>query len=118
MLYALQPPGPRSYYPFRFFDDVTKKWARARYVAELHVIAERYEKWKIIGPPEIRSGTPIVMFSPWASLPPRTAAHLPPVEEAPPDHGPAPDPPIETATAHCEAQSSYAANRQSESVIC
>jgi hypothetical protein len=54
MLFALQPPGPRSYFPFRFFDDVTKKWTRARYVAELHVIAERYMQWEIIGPPEIR----------------------------------------------------------------
>jgi hypothetical protein len=54
MLFALQPPGPRSYYPFRFFDDVTKKWTRARYVAELHVIAERYPQWEITGPPEIR----------------------------------------------------------------
>jgi hypothetical protein len=54
MLFALQPPGPPSYYPFRFFDDVTKKWTRARYVAELHVIAERYAQWEITGPPEIR----------------------------------------------------------------
>ena len=56
MPFPLQPSGPRSYYPFRFFDDVTKKWTRARYVADLHVIAERYAQWEIIGPPEIRSG--------------------------------------------------------------
>jgi hypothetical protein len=62
-------------------------------LSELHVIAERYAKWEITGPPEIRSGTPVVMFSPWASLSPRPAAHLPPVEDPPPDHGPTPDPP-------------------------
>ena len=90
MLFALQPPGRRSYYPFRFFDDVTKKWTRARYVAELHVIAERYAQWEITGPPEIRSGD-ATMFSPWARSAP--AAHVPPAEEPPPDHGPTPDPP-------------------------
>ena len=49
------PPGQRYFYPFRFFDAVTKKWKRARYVAELHVIADRYAQWEIIGPPEIRT---------------------------------------------------------------
>jgi len=93
MLFSLQPPGTRSYYPFRFFDDVTKKWTRARYVAELHVIAERYAQWEIIGPPEIRSGS-ATMFTPWSTSAP--AAHLPPAEEPPPHHGPMPDPaPIE-----------------------
>jgi hypothetical protein len=87
MLFALQP-GPPSYYPFRFFDDVTKKWTRARYVAELHVIAERYSQWEIIGPPEIRKDVG-GSFNPFR----RPAAHLPPVEEPPPDHGPTPDPP-------------------------
>src|SRR5437762_10900487 len=93
MPFAIHPPDRRAYYPFRFFDDVTKKWTRARYVAELHVIAERYAQWEIIGPPEIRSGSP-TMFTPWARSAP--AAHLPPAEEPPPDHGPMPDPaPIE-----------------------
>src|SRR5205823_2413689 len=55
MPFALHPPGPRCYYPFRFFDDVTKKWTSARYVAELHVIAERYAQWEITGPPEIQT---------------------------------------------------------------
>src|SRR5436305_7515441 len=92
MPFPLQPSGPRSYYPFRFFDDVTKKWTRARYVARLHVIAERYAQWEIIGPPEIRSGD-ATMSSPWSSRP---AAHSPPDEETPPDHGPMPDPaPVE-----------------------
>src|SRR5437867_1363600 len=48
---------------------------------------------KITGPPDILSGAPVVMFSPWSKLAPRPAAHLPPVEDAPPDHGPTPDPP-------------------------
>jgi hypothetical protein len=90
---------PLELYPFRFFDDVTKKWARARYVAELHEIAARYDRWEIIGPPEIRSGDP-TMFSPWSNLPPR--AHLPveeppaeePTPQSPPDNEP-PDPPVE-----------------------
>jgi hypothetical protein len=80
--------------PFRFFDPIRRRWIRARYVAELHDIAAHYEQWEITGPPEIRSGIPVVMFSPWSKLPPRPAAHLPPVEEPPPDHGPTPDPPL------------------------
>ena len=91
MLFALQPPGRRSYYPFRFFDDVTKRWIRARYIAELHVIAQRYVQWEITGPAEIRSGD-ASMFSPFR----KAAAHLPPDDEPPPDHGPTPEPaPVE-----------------------
>jgi hypothetical protein len=90
MLFALK--SPLLLYPFRFFDPVRKRWINARYVAERHEIAERYAEWEIIGPPEIRTGDP-TMFNPWAKLPPRPAAHLPPVEEPPPDHGPTPDPP-------------------------
>ena len=84
--------SPLLLYPFRYFDPVRKRWIRARYVAELHVIAERHAKWEITGPPEIRidvGGS----FNPWLKLPPRPAAHLPPVEDPPPDHGPTPDPP-------------------------
>src|SRR5207302_6588589 len=88
----LQPAGPRACHPFRYVDEVTGKWIRARYVAELHVIAERHAKWEITGPPQIRTGS-ATMFNPWAKLPPRPAAHRPPVEEPPPDHGPTPDPP-------------------------
>lgn len=87
--FALNPPLLR--YPFRFFDPVRRRWIRARYVAERHVIAERYTEWEIIAPPEIRSGDP-TMFNPFR----RPAAHLPPVEDPPPDHGPTPDlPPAE-----------------------
>jgi len=41
-------------YPFRFRDPLTGKWIRARYVAELHEIKQRYAEWEIIGPQEIR----------------------------------------------------------------
>ena len=33
---------------------VSKRWVKARYVAERHEIAERYDRWEIIGPLEIR----------------------------------------------------------------
>jgi hypothetical protein len=98
---ALRAAAARSpsYYPFRFFDDVTGKWTRARYVAELHVIAERHEKWEDTGAHEIRSGDP-TMFNRFR----RPTAHLPPVEKPPPDRDPPereppdnepPDPPVE-----------------------
>jgi len=45
-------------YPFRYRDPLTGKWVRARYVAERHVIAERYAEFEIIGPPEIRDVDP------------------------------------------------------------
>jgi hypothetical protein len=105
MLFAIQPPGVLLLYPFRFIDPVTGKWTRARYVAGLTDIAAGYERWEITGPPEIRScGSERDWFNPWAKLPPRPAAHLPPVEDPPPDHEPPPqsppdneppDPPIE-----------------------
>jgi hypothetical protein len=90
MLFALK--SPLLLYPFRYFDPVRKRWIRARYVAERHVIESSYAQWEIIGPPEIRSGD-ATMFSPWSKSAPRPAAHLPPVEDPPPDHGPTPDPP-------------------------
>ena len=75
MLFALK--SPLLLYPFRYFDPVRKRWIRARYVAERHIIEASYAQWEIIGPPEIRTGT-ATMFNPWAKLPPRPAAHLPP----------------------------------------
>jgi hypothetical protein len=45
-------------FPFRYRDPLTGKWVRARYVAERHVIAERYAEFEIIGPPEIRDVDP------------------------------------------------------------
>lgn len=41
-------------YPFKFLDPVSKRWVKARYVAELHEIQARYEKWEITGEPELR----------------------------------------------------------------
>src|SRR2546422_5750070 len=94
MLFALPPPpGALLLYPFRFVDPVTGKWMRARYVAELHEIAARHERWEIIGGPEIRSRA-AAMFNPSSKLAPR--AHLPieePEGEPPPEKPPEDDPP-------------------------
>jgi hypothetical protein len=49
--------SPLLLYPFRYFDPVRKRWIRARYVAERHVIESSYARWEITGPAEIR--TPI-----------------------------------------------------------
>ena len=94
MLFALPPPpGALLLYPFRFVDPVTGKWMRARYVAELHEIAARHERWEIIGGPEIRSRD-ATMLNPSSKLAPR--AHLPieePEGEPPPEKPPEDDPP-------------------------
>ena len=71
MLFALQPPGTILLYPFRFVDLVTGKWVRAQYVAELHEIAARHERWEITGGPEARSPVD-AMFSPSSKLAPVT----------------------------------------------
>jgi len=39
-------------------DALTRKWVRARHVAERHVIAERYAEFEIIGEPKIREVDP------------------------------------------------------------
>ena len=58
-----------------------KRWIRARYVAERHVIESSYEKWEITGPPEIRSrGGHYDSFNPFR----KPTAQLSPVEEPPP----------------------------------
>jgi hypothetical protein len=63
-------PGPLHFprvlvlYPFRYRHELTGKWVKARYVAEPHVIAERYAEWEIIGPPEIRRSVG-GHFNPW-----------------------------------------------------
>jgi hypothetical protein len=54
----------RLFYPFRFRDPVRGKWVRARYVAELHVIAARYAEWEITGPAEVRETGLDLGFSP------------------------------------------------------
>ena len=41
-------------FAFRYRDPRTRKWIRARYVAERQEITARYVEWEIIGPAEIR----------------------------------------------------------------
>ncbi len=48
----LHAPTVLMLYPFRFRDPVTRKWVKARYVAERH--EARYSEWEIIAPPELR----------------------------------------------------------------
>jgi hypothetical protein len=100
MLFELQPSGALLLYSFRFVDPVTGKWVRARYVAELHEIAARHERWEIIGGPEIRTRA-AAMFSPSSKLTPR--AHLPveePENEPPENEPPETDPPVEEPPAN------------------
>jgi len=53
-------------FPFRYRDELTGKWVRARYVAERHEIAARFTEWEITGPPEIRNPDPgDAYFTPW-----------------------------------------------------
>ena len=47
-------PPRLELFPFRYRDPRTGKWVRARYVAELHEIKQRYAEYEIIGPPAIR----------------------------------------------------------------
>lgn len=58
-------------YAFRYLDLVSRKWRRARYVATLDHIrrSHRAGEWETIGQPEIRSGVPAQMFSPWTANP-------------------------------------------------
>jgi len=44
-------------FPFRFRDPLTGKWVRARYVAERHVIAERYAECEITARPRFATWT-------------------------------------------------------------
>ena len=60
----LHAPSILVLFPFRFRDPVTRKWVKARYVAEQHEIAARYAEWEISGPPELR-GSHGASFSPW-----------------------------------------------------
>jgi hypothetical protein len=59
---------------FRYRDPLTGKWVRARYVAERHVIAERYAEYEIIGEPEIREVDPDARYFNPAGAERRTAA--------------------------------------------
>jgi hypothetical protein len=56
--------APIELYPFRYRDQRTGRWVRARYRATLAEIAARYREWEITGPAEIRGDTPVQMFQP------------------------------------------------------
>ena len=57
-------------FPFRYREPFTGKWVKARYRAERHEIAARYNEWEIIGPPEIRDVDPNARyFTPWKVVP-------------------------------------------------
>jgi hypothetical protein len=71
---------PKKLFPFRYRDELTGKWVRARYLAERHEIAERYKEWEIVGPPEIRGDGGYSYFRPY---PPTVAAPLSNVDRAP-----------------------------------
>ncbi len=79
MLFALGKP-PRLLYPFRHRDPRTGRWIRARYVAERHVIAERYVEWEVTGPPEVRTRGGGGSFNPYRMV---THAELMQLEEQP-----------------------------------
>jgi hypothetical protein len=58
------PDDPLVRFPFRFRDALSHRSVKARYVAELHVIAARYREWEVTGTPELRG--PIgAAFTPW-----------------------------------------------------
>ena len=50
-------------FPFRYREPFTGKWVKARYRAERHEIAARYNEWEIIGPPEIPDVDPNARYS-------------------------------------------------------
>ncbi len=59
VLAAIAALMPRlELYPFRFRDQLTGKWIRARYVATLDEIAARHPLHEIIGAPEVREVDP------------------------------------------------------------
>ena len=41
-------------YHFRYFDSLRNRWVRSRYAAERVVIAQRHQRFELIGPPEVR----------------------------------------------------------------
>ena len=65
-------PGPLHFpallipYPFRYRDELSGKWVRARYVAERDEISARHKDWEIVGPGEVR-GPQGRYFTPFAS---------------------------------------------------
>lgn len=41
-------------YQFEYYDELRKKWQRARYRCQLDAIRERYKLFRTIGEPEVR----------------------------------------------------------------
>ena len=72
-------------YPFRYRDETTGKWMKARYVAELHDIEARHAQWEPTGPPEVRELAPKRYFHPYPLVP---HADLMRLSERPPDINP------------------------------
>jgi hypothetical protein len=71
MLSGMRPffgyPTALVLYRFRYFDPVSKRWVKARYVAQRHEIAERYARWEIVGEPELRRLGGTGSFNPFRS---------------------------------------------------
>jgi hypothetical protein len=53
-LHATTKPPIFYLFAFRYKEELTRRWVKARYRAERHEIAARYATWEIIGEPEIR----------------------------------------------------------------
>jgi len=78
-------------FPFRYRESFTGKWVKARYRAERHEIAARYNEWEIIGPPEIRDVDPNARyFTPWKIVPHAEMMRLDPRPELQPAWNSAP----------------------------
>jgi hypothetical protein len=71
---------PLELFPFRYFDRLRGRWLRARYLATREEIAARFERWEIVGPPELRPDDPVQMFT---AEPPTARIAAPPLEPAP-----------------------------------
>jgi len=58
-------------YRFSYFDELRKRWLRARYVLEAPAIRCQYPEYELISPPEIRhvSDARGAQFNPFRSSP-------------------------------------------------
>ena len=56
---------PLAMYEFRYVDTRTGKWVRARHKASIDQLTARYDRWEVIGPPEIRNPAPTHGFTPF-----------------------------------------------------
>ncbi len=61
--------APKALYPFSYFDLMRRRWMRARYVASLDNIAERYGCFRIEGPAEMRTNAGSGFEPPAAKVP-------------------------------------------------